>query len=134
MVEHEISLRVRYAETDRMGYVYYGRYMEYLEMARTDLIRSLGVTYRQLEDDHGVGLPVLKVEVTYIRPAKYDDVLRMVTRVPEMPTGRITFETEIYKEDELINKSRVVLCFVDGKTGRPTRPPEIVLEAMKSHF
>lgn len=134
MLSKEIDIRVRYAETDKMGYMYYGRYMEYLEMGRTDLIRSLGITYRELEDEMGVGLPVLKLEVKYIRPAYYDDLIKVKTSIQQMPTSRIEFHTEMYKEEQLINIAKVTLCFVDSKSGRPTKPPEKLIQKLQGCF
>jgi len=134
MLSKEIEVRVRYAETDKMGYMYYGRYMEYLEMGRTDLIRSVGITYRDLEDKWGVGLPVLTVEIKYIRPAYYDDVIRVKTSVSELPNMRIDFDTEMFIGEQLINIAKVTLCFVDSKTGRPTKPPEVLMDKLKAYF
>ena len=134
MIEREMHIRVRYAETDKMGYMYYGRYMEYLEMGRTDLIRSVGLTYRDLEDEHHIGLPVLHLDIKYIRPAYYDDEIRVVTRLSELPSSRIVFETEMYKGEQKINVSRVTLCFVNAKTGRPTHPPPVLMEKIQPYF
>src|SRR5258706_4877260 len=93
----EVKIRVRYGETDRMGYVYYGNYAQYFEVARVEALRSLGFSYRTLEDE-GIILPVLNYSVKYIRPAFYDDELTIKVVIKEMPMARIRFDYEVYNE------------------------------------
>lgn len=125
------STRVRYAETDRMGLVYYGNYAQYFEIARTEAIRSLGVSYKELENQ-GVMLPVLRLEVKYLKPAFYDELLSIKTVISEVPTTRITFEHEIYNEaEELTTLGSVQLVFVDAKTRKPRRAPDSVVEKLR---
>lgn len=134
MYSHTTRIRVRYADTDQMGYVYYGRYTEYLEVARTEAMRDLDEPYGELEK-MGVALPVLDLHIKYIRPAHYDDQLILNTTITELPGGRITFLTDIERDDgQLLTKGRVTLCFVDAKTGRPTRPPEDLINKLKPYF
>ncbi len=134
MIEHSTTLRVRYAETDRMGYVYYGNYPSYFELGRVEWLRNLGIRYKDMEDS-GTMLPVLHLEVKYIRPAKYDDLLRLVTRVSLLPSSRIHFEHELYnEEDTLITKGAVVLVFVNTTTGKPCGAPTYFLEKVQSFF
>lgn len=117
-----------------MGYVYYGRYTEYLEVARTEAMRDLGVPYDVMEKE-GVALPVLELKVKYIKPAFYDDEIVMNTTVADLPGGRITFQTDMSRSDgTLLNKAEVTLCFVNAQTGRPTRPPQHLLDKMKPYF
>ena len=94
MLEHEIKLRVRYSETDQMGYVYYGNYAQYFEVARVEALRSLGITYKELEEE-GILLPVLEFTIRYIKPAYYDDQLTIKVRIPVLPKARIFFEYEL---------------------------------------
>lgn len=123
-ITHETKLRVRYGETDQMGYAYYGWYAQYFEVARVELLRSLGTDYRTLEEQ-GVMLPVLEFKIKYLKPARYDDLLTIRTRVPEMPRARIRFEYETLNEaGELLNQGETTLVFVDKKTGRPCAAPE----------
>lgn len=130
----ETSLRVRYAETDQMAYVYYGNYPQYFEVARVETLRALGLSYKKIEDD-GVMLPVLKLEIKYVAPAKYDDLLKIKTRIGEMPKTRITFEHEIYNEEgNLLTLGKVELVFVNIKTGKPCRAPESLLNALADSF
>ena len=134
MITGEVKFRVRYSETDRMGYVYYGHYAQYFEVARVEMLRSLGFSYKKLEDE-GVILPVLEYFIKYIRPAYYDDELIVKTTINEMPSTRILFNYETYNEkDELLNTAKTTLVFVNQKSGRPTALPADLKEAMEKYF
>jgi len=127
-------MRVRYAETDQMGYVYYGNYATYFEVARVELLRSLGFTYKKLEEE-GVILPVLDFSIKYIRPAYYDDLLTIKTIIKEIPSARIRFNYETLNEkNELLNVADTTLVFVDKKSGRPGPPPLDLMEAIGKFF
>lgn len=120
----ENTIRVRYAETDQMAVVYHGNYAQYFEVSRVEALRSMGLSYKQMELE-GVSLPVLKFETKFIRPAKYDDLLTIKTEIREIPTTRITFHHEVFNEkNELLTLGLVQLVFVDIKTGRPRKAPE----------
>jgi len=127
----ETKIRVRYGETDQMGYVYYGYYAMYYEVARVESLRQLGLTYKELEE-RGILMPVAENYSKYIRPALYDEQLRIVTHVREKPRATITFEYEIFNEEEvLIHKGKTKLVFLNKKTNRLCGLPkemEIVLE------
>jgi acyl-CoA thioester hydrolase len=129
----EIELRVRYAETDRMGYSYYGNYAIYFEVARVETLRAAGITYKSLEDE-GILLPVLEYNVKYILPAHYDDLLTIKTTIPEMPGVKIRFEYETHRNGQLLNKAWTDLVFVDKTTGRPRRCPDDVTQALSPYF
>ncbi len=117
------KLRVRYGETDQMGYCYYGNYAQYFEVGRVEALRSLGMSYRELEN-MGVMLPVSDYHVKYKAPAKYDDELKIVTHIKSIAGARITFDYEIYNEtDHLIATATTTLVFVDKTTMRPSKPP-----------
>ncbi len=134
MIENEINVRVRYSETDRMGYVYYGHYATYFEVARVEMIRSLGFSYKILEDE-GVILPVLEFSIKYLRPAYYDDLLKIKTVIKELPSTRMYFTYETYNEkNELLNIASTTLVFVNKSTGKPGPPPDDLLQAMRKHF
>ena len=134
MYTSETKIRVRYGETDQMGYVYYGNYPLYYEVARTDMIRKLGWPYKKIEES-GVRLPVLSLNVKYIKPAFYDDELTIKTYIKKLPTVRIEFEYEVYnKKEELINKGNTTLVFVDMKTMKPTSAPQGFSDDIKKHF
>lgn len=134
MLTKEINIRVRYAETDQMGYVYYGNYATYYEVARVECLRSLGFSYKILEKQ-GVIMPVVENSSKYIRPANYDDLLTVKVFVKEMPVKRITFEYEIYNErKKLINLGETILAFVDLKSGRACDTPESIVTLLNPFF
>ena len=134
MITHDTKVRVRYGETDQMGYVYYGDYAEYFEVGRVEALRSLGFADRRLEEE-GVMLPVHSMQVTYHRPARYDDLLTIRTIISELPTVRITFRYEVWNEaDELLCEAATTLVFVDRGTMRPCRAPGSFSAAMAEHF
>jgi acyl-CoA thioester hydrolase len=121
MYQSETSIRVRYGETDQMAYVYYGNYAMYYEVARVESLRTLGVTYKELEAS-GIMMPVLENHSKFLGPARYDELLRIVTTIREKPTVKIKFEYEIFNEqNKLINQGETLLVFIDIKTGRPVR-------------
>ena len=95
------KLRVRYSETDQMGIVYYGNYAQYLEQGRTDWLRSLGFTYKYMEE-HQVMLPVINLNIDYKKPAKYDDVLKITTSLIEIPSRKIKFYYEIHNQNNIL--------------------------------
>jgi acyl-CoA thioester hydrolase len=129
--QFDTKIRVRYAEADRMGYVYYGNYAMYFESARTEMLRSLGFSYREWEDN-GIILPVREFQIRYHVPAYYDDLLTIRTIIKERPAARITFHHEVYNEKgEKTCTGSLVLVFVDSITRRPTRAPEFFLKALE---
>ncbi len=134
MIEHTINIRVRYAEVDRMGYVYYGNYATYFEVARVETLRTLGVTYKELEDD-GIILPVLDFAVKYVKPAFYDDELTIKTCISKNPTARIHFDFETKNTNgDLLNTATVTLVFVNRATGKPCLPPDFLREKFNGFF
>jgi len=104
MFSHETKIRVRYAETDKMGYVYYGHYATYYEIGRVETFRKLGLSYKKLEES-GVMMPVLDLKIKFIKPAKYDDLLIIRTVIRKLPTVRIHFEYEIFSLSSFQDKS-----------------------------
>ncbi len=134
MFIHETKLRVRYGETDQMGYVYYGNYAEFFEVARVEMLRSMGLSYKGFEAD-GVMMPVLELKCKYIRPAKYDDLLTIRTTLKEMPSARIHFYYEIFNEQQtLIHVGETTLVFVNMLTQRPCKAPEPFLLQLHPYF
>ena len=123
MIESSYEIRVRYAETDKMGYVYYGNYATYFEVARVELFRKHGVSYKEMEEE-GIMMPVLEQKTKFVLPAKYDDLLTVVPKIPKKPGIRVTFEYEVFNEKkELLTIASTTLVFIDMKTGKPTAPP-----------
>ncbi len=134
MLIHETKIRVYYEDTDKMGVVYYGNYPRYYEIGRTELIRSLGVSYKEMEES-GIMLPASSLQVKYLKSAYYDDLLTVRTIIEKLPQVKFPIKTEIYNEQgELINEGETVLAFFNEKTGRPCRAPEYFIESMRAFF
>ncbi|MBC6109345.1 acyl-CoA thioesterase [Pedobacter fastidiosus] len=134
MYSHSTKIRVRYGETDQMGYMYYGNYAQYYEVGRVEMLRSLGMSYSSMEAD-GIMMPVLELKCKYIKPALYDQEITVKTIIKELPGIRIFFEYELYNEkEELINLGSTTLVFVDMKKNKPTTPPENFMEKLSVFF
>lgn len=134
MIVHEIQVRVRYAETDQMGYVYYGNYATYFEVARVETFRAIGFSYKEMEED-GVMMPVLEYKTKFIKPAYYDDLLTIKVMIKDKPSIRIRFEYEVYNEaGVLLNLSETTLVFVNKNTGKPSYPGPHFLALMHKNF
>jgi len=130
----ETKIRVRYGETDKMGYLYYGHYPEYFEVSRTDMIRSIGLSYREIED-RGVMLPVKSLRVDYRLPAVYDDLLTVKSVLNKLPETRLDIDYEITNEsNQVICTGNTVLVFVDAVTRRPRRAPGYFLDPLRKFF
>jgi len=135
MLIHDTTRRVLYAETDKMGYLYYGHYASYYETGRAEFIRDYGITYYDLEERHQVMMPVAFLECRYKLPAKYDELLTIRTYLKEMPRRIFHVEHDIINPDgEVINKGVVKLFFVDMNTGKNVSCPEYVKEAFSQYF
>jgi len=129
------KIRVRYGETDQMGYLYYGFYALYYEVGRAEAIRDLGYTYRQLEE-MGIMMPVAELNSKYFRPALYDDLITVKTILKELPTGpKIEFHSELYNEkEELLNKGITTLVFYDPKEKKKVDMPPELYSRLKPFF
>ncbi len=131
MYKTKTKLRVRYAETDRMGYVYYGNYAMYFEVARVEAMKKIGMSYKELEDS-GIMMPVLEYSIKYFKPAFYDDELIIETRIEENPGVRIRFDYDTYnQQNQKINSAFTTLVFVDVKSGKPRKAPVEFLNMLK---
>lgn len=125
MLQHEIQRRVTYAQTDKMGYLYYGNYPEYYEVGRVEFLRHYGMTYKSLEDEMQIMLPVVSLQVKYIRPAYYDDMITVRTMLKSFTEKDIVFLTELYNEaGKLMNVGEVRLAFVSMTTMKRCAPPD----------
>ena len=131
----ETQTRVRYAETDQMGIVYYGNYAQYFEIGRVESIRQLGYSYREMEED-GVMLPVVEVHIKYLRSAVYDDLLTIKTTLRDLPVDpKITFHSEVFNEKgKLLTTGIVSLYFLNTKTKKKTNMPEKMRELLLPFF
>ena len=134
MYQYETKIRVRYAETDQMGFVYYGNYATYYEVARVEALRALGISYKSMEKN-GILLPVLENYSKYIRPAIYDDLLTLRLYLKKIPDTRITFEYEIFNEAEiLLNLGKTTLVFLNRDTTKPVSAPDFILDVLNPYF
>lgn len=128
MKSHKTSIRVRYGETDQMGVVHHGNYALYLELARTDWLRELGISYKKMEAG-GVMLPVISMSLSFKKSAYYDEVIEVETQLKKLSGVKIEFDYRIANEaGELLVEASTVLAFVDKETKRPIRPPQYLLE------
>ena len=135
MIRHETQKRVRYGETDQMGYLYYGHYALYYEIGRVELLRSLGQTYASLEAEAGVFMPVLSMQSRYVRPARYDDLLTIRTELRRLPAHDITFHYELVSPSgRLVNGGSTRLCFVARDGGARVNCPPSLLATLRPHF
>ena len=134
MFQTTVQVRVRYAETDQMGYVYYGNYATYYEVARVEALRKLGLSYKELES-RGVMMPVLDSQSKFLLPGKYDELLTIKVRIPQLPKVKIIFEYEIFNgQDQLIHEGKTTLAFIKMDSGRPTRMPAEMEKLLASFY
>jgi acyl-CoA thioester hydrolase len=132
MREQQVEVRVRYSETDQMGVVYHGNYIPYFEIGRVEWLRNQGVSYKSMEEN-GIALPIVSMNINYKKSARYDDLLTVRTRFKSQTTVKIEFECAIFNEaQELLTTADFVLVFVSLKSGRPTAPPQNILELLKT--
>lgn len=134
MYSHTVQIRTRYSETDRMGFVYYGNYAAYFEVARVEALRNIGVLYRKYEDI-GIVMPVLNMNIDYKKPGLYDELLSIKCTITSLPELRVHFAYETRNEKgELLNTAETTLVFMNQKTGRPVRVPEEFVNALKPYY
>jgi acyl-CoA thioester hydrolase len=135
MYQHNVELRVRYGETDQMGYLYYGNYAQYFEIGRVELIRSLGLTYKEMEEVHGIWLPVVEMQVKYLKPVFYDDLVTVQTQVRALPDRFITFYTEVTNQSgKLVNTAEVKLCFFHAEQKKVVSAPDFLMAELRPYF
>jgi len=131
MLKHITTIRVRYADTDKMQFVYNGKYLEYFEVGRTELLRSLGLPYSVVENN-GYQLPVIEASVKYKAPAHYDDLLEIETIVEQLPNPKFRIQYVIRKvenpEKEIVAEGFTDHLFIKTETKRPTRPPKFYMD------
>ena len=135
MYTHETQTRVRYGETDQMGYLYYGNYALYYEVGRAEMIRDLGLSYKDMESKLGIMMPVMSLQMRFVRPALYDELVTIRTTLRELPTSTITFHMELFNEKKkLLNGGSVKLCFVEMATNRTVAPPQYLMGKLQTFF
>lgn len=135
MIETTTQIRVRYAETDQMNVVYHGNYAQYFEVARAECIREFGFTYKEIEQ-FGVIMPIVEINIKFIRPAHYDDLLTIKTTLKKFPDNHIMeFHHEVYNEENrLLTVGKVVLFLMNASTKERTTLPEEMIEKIKHKF
>ena len=132
MIKHVSSIRVRYADTDQMRFAYYGKFFEYFEQGRSDLLRGIGLPYPHIEE-MGFLLPVIEAHASYKKAARYDDLLNVVTYLREVPVARVRLDYEVFKEgdEELLAEGYTIHTFMNAATGKPSRAPAQFLEVIE---
>ena len=134
MIHTTHSLRVRYAETDSMKYVYYGNYATYLELGRVELFRKIGFSYDEIEKK-GIWLPVADYKIRYLKPAFYDQELTIHTYLKKIPGVKIEFDYEIYNAENIkISEASTTLFFLDGKTQKVIKCPDFLIQIINEHW
>ena len=132
MKEHKVEVRVRYGETDQMGVVYHGSYVPYFEIGRVEWLRNKGVSYKDMEQN-GIALPIVSMHLNYKKPAKYDDLLTIHTKLKSYSGVKIEFDCEIRNEnEELLTTAHFILVFVDVNSGKPISPPQYILDIINA--
>lgn len=135
MYQDEYKKRVRYGETDQMGYLYYGNYAQYYEIGRVEMLRSLGLSYKAMEEELGIMMPVVSMQIRYLRPVLYDDLITIKTIIRQLPERSIVFHMELYNEQgKLVNGGTVKLCFVDIKSQKTVPAPEFLVDKLSPYF
>lgn len=134
MIHTTHSLRVRYGETDPMKYVYYGNYAEYLEVARVELFRSIGISYNDIEKK-GIWLPVSEYSIKYLKPAFYDEELTIHTYIEKLPGVKIEFRYEIFNAQNVkITDAKTTLFFLDAESGRVIKCPDFLMSFIQQEW
>ncbi len=133
MISYDYNIRVPYGDVDRMGFLYHAHYVRYFDMARTELIRSLGITNLELEEQ-GVMLPVLNVNINYGTPAHYDDLLTIRVTLRERPGVRCIFDYEVLRDGDTLTTGSVTLAFMNSATFKAIRPPKALLDVIDKNM
>ena len=135
MQKHFTELRVRYADTDQMRFAYNGKYFEYFEVGRTEMMREVGLPYEVIEKS-GFFMPVIETKIHFFAPAFYDELLVIETRVEKLPTVKVHIDHVIKAKERnvVICQGYVELAFLDAKTNRPTRAPKLFIDAVKKYY
>ncbi len=134
MIKNTSEIRVRYADTDQMKFAYYAKYFEYFEQGRSDLLRAVGLPYAQIEE-LGYFLPVIEAHGVFKNPARYDDLLRVVTMIKDLPVAKVRVDYEVFRnqEPDAIAEGYTIHSFVNAETGKPTRAPAQFVEAIEKN-
>jgi len=130
----QIQYRVRYGDTDQMGYVYYGKYAYFYEIARVEALRGIGISYKDMEAQ-GIMMPVLENHSYFLLPAQFDDLLTIKVMIKELPASKIVFHYEIYNEAaQELHRGESVLVFMNKESRKICRPPKYLLDKLMPYF
>jgi acyl-CoA thioester hydrolase len=133
LFSHESKIRVRYSETDQMGYCYYGNYATYFEVGRVEAMRSIGMSYKAIEES-GKMLPVISYKVDFLSPAYYDDLLTIKTTINKIEGAKLYFNYEIYNESRLkLCKAETILVFINAQSKKPTQAPKELFKLLQEY-
>ncbi len=134
MYIHKSTYRVRYADTDQMGYVYYGNYARFYEIGRVEALRSLGFSYKEMEES-GVMMPVYENHSKFISPVLYDEIITIKTTIKTLPSARVIFHYEILNHAEkIVHTGETTLVFVKMENNRLTTAPKDLLDKLNPYF
>ncbi len=133
MVRFDTIFRVAYADTDQMGVMYHGAYARYLEVARVDCLRSLGIQYKEVEK-MGIFLPVLEMNIKFLQPIFYDDLIRIEVSINTLPRRSFCFDYQLFKDDVLVSTAKVILVCVSKETKKSMVAPDFLLETLNPYF
>jgi acyl-CoA thioester hydrolase len=133
MVRFDTIFRVAYADTDQMGVMYHGAYARYLEVARVDCLRSLGIQYKEVEK-MGIFLPVLEMNIKFLQPIFYDDLVRIEVSINTLPRRSFCFDYQLFKDDVLVSTAKVILVCVSKETKKSMVAPDFLLETLNPYF
>ncbi len=135
MISHTTEIRVRYADTDKMQFIYNGKYLEYFEVGRTELLRHYGLAYSELENS-GYQLPLIEAKVKYKSPGRYDDILLVTATVKELYSAKIHIDYTVKRKgtDELIAEGYTEHMFIKEETKKPVRPPKVYVDHLAKYF
>ena len=131
MISHTFKTKIYYKDIDQMGIVYYSRYFEFFESARTELLKSIGLAVRDIEK-HNIFLPVVSATCDYHKSAKFEDELTIIASILESPSARLNIEYKVLASDKsVLATGKTIHGFID-KSGKPKRPPRLLVSKIKS--
>ena len=134
MITSENNIQIRYDEVDKMGYVYHGNYAKYYHISRTELMRSVGLSDKELEN-YNIIMPIIELNIKYLKPVYYDDIITIKTLLQKLPDTRMRFDHEVRNaNNELINTASSTVVFVDMVTRLPMRAPKFFVDKLKPYF
>ena len=135
MLTFKTEIRIRYADTDQMQFVYNGKYLEYFEVGRTELLRSTGLSYNVVETQ-GYQLPLIEAHLKYVSAAYYDDILVIESSLKEIPKFKMRLDYKIFRKENsgLVTEGYTEHVFINKEKKKPVRPPEFFIDAIKSYY